>query len=132
MTQNSSNQLTLTGRRLAKRLLTLQAAATLVLCAFFAWLYGAHGAKTALAGGVISLVPNVVFAVYAFRFGGARSAHEVVRSFYAGEAVKMVLTIILFALAFITLNGPWLPLFIVFSVVTFMHWLIPFLNFKSN
>lgn len=132
MTKNTNNRLTLAGRRLAKRLLVLQAAATVVFVVFFAWLYGAPGAKTAFAGGVISLVPNAVFAVYAFRFGGARSASEVVRSFYAGEAVKMVLTMILFALAFITLSGPWLPLFIVFSVVTFMHWLIPFLNFKSN
>jgi|SRR5690554_2969825 len=132
MTKNTSNRLTQAGRRLAKRLLILQAAATLVLVALFALLYGAPGAKTALAGGVISLVPNAIFAVYAFRFGGARSASEVVRSFYAGEAVKMVLTIILFAVAFITLSEPWLPLFIVFSVVTFMHWLIPFLNFKSN
>lgn len=132
MTKKTNNRLTLAGRRLAKRLLILQAAATVVFVVFFAWLYGAPGAKTAFAGGVISLVPNTVFAVYAFRFGGARSASEVVRSFYAGEAVKMVLTMILFALAFITLSGPWLPLFIVFSVVTFMHWLIPFLNFKSN
>lgn len=132
MTQNTSNRLTLAGRRLAKRLLLLQAAVALVLLAFFAWLYGAPGAKTAFAGSIISLVPNAIFAVYAFRFGGARSASEVVRSFYAGEALKMVLTIILFALAFITLSGPWLPLFTVFIVVTFMHWLIPFLNFKSN
>lgn len=132
MTQNTSNRLTLAGRRLAKRLLLLQAAVALVLLAFFAWLYGASGAKTAFAGSIISLVPNAIFAVYAFRFGGARSASEVVRSFYAGEALKMVLTIILFALAFITLSGPWLPLFTVFIVVTFMHWLIPFLNFKSN
>src|SRR5690554_1949042 len=132
MTQNTRNRLTFAGRRLAKRLLLLQAAVAFVLLAFFAWLYGAAGAKTAFAGSIISLVPNAIFAVYAFRFGGARSASEVVRSFYAGEAVKMVLTIILFAVAFITLSEPWLPLFIVFSVVTFMHWLIPFLNFKSN
>ncbi|MCO4321257.1 ATP synthase subunit I [Aliidiomarina quisquiliarum] len=132
MTKKTNNRLTLAGRRLAKRLLVVQAAATVFFVVFFAWLYGASGAKTAFAGGIISLVPNTVFAVYAFRFGGARSASEVVRSFYAGEAVKMVLTMVLFALAFITLSGPWLPLFIVFSVVTFMHWLIPFLNFKSN
>ncbi|WP_126756115.1 ATP synthase subunit I [Aliidiomarina taiwanensis] len=132
MAHKKNNRLTHDGRRIAKRLLVLQAAATLVLVALFAWIYGPSGAITASAGGVISLVPNAVFAVYAFRFGGARSASEVVRSFYAGEAVKMVLTIILFAAAFMTLNGPWLPLFIVFGVVTFMHWLIPFLNFKSN
>lgn len=132
MVQNTNNRLALVGRRLAKRLLLLQAAVAFFLIVFFAWLYGASGVKTAVAGSIISLVPNTIFAAYAFRFSGARAAPEVVRSFYAGEALKMIITIILFALAFSTLSAPWLPLFIVFSVLTFMHWLIPFLNLKSN
>lgn len=57
-------------------------------------------AKSALIGGLISVLPNAYFARLAFRHRGARAASAVAQSFYRGEAGKFVMTAVLFALVF--------------------------------
>lgn len=132
MTVQNSGSLTSEGRRIAKRVIQVQAIAALVLVVLMAMIYGKSGAATAFAGACIGLLPNIVFARYMFRFGGARAASQVVQSFYLGEMVKMLLTIVLFIIAFVMLNGPWLPLFAVFVAITVLQWITPFLNLKIN
>ncbi|MFT5032838.1 MAG: ATP synthase protein I [Bermanella sp.] len=61
-------------------------------------------AKSALIGGLISVLPNAYFARLAFRHRGARAAAAVAQSFYRGEAGKFVMTAILFALVFSTVQ----------------------------
>ena len=53
-----------------------------------------------LLGGLISLLPNVYFAIQVFRFSGAAAAHRVTQSFYRGELGKFILTGTGFALVF--------------------------------
>ncbi|CUS47828.1 MAG: F-type H+-transporting ATPase subunit AtpI [Idiomarinaceae bacterium HL-53] len=132
MTNKQFSPLTSGGRRIAVHVLKVQLVAALVLIAIMYLIYGVSGVLTAAAGACIGLIPNIVFARYAFRYGGARSASNVVQSFYAGEALKMVLTVVLFTISFVILNGPWLPLFAVFITVTVLQWLAPFLNLKIN
>src|SRR5690554_2762107 len=132
MTSHANNALTAGGKRLAFRMLRFQALIASLLVVVFTVLYGSQGTLTALAGAMTSLVPSTVFALYAFRFGGARAASQVVQSLYAGEALKMVLTVVLFATSFLLLNGPWLPLFAVYIVVILLPWLAPVLNLKIN
>jgi len=55
----------------------------------------------ALAGGLAILVPNVIFAVLAFRHAGAQNAQNIVRSFYLGEALKILMTAGLLVCVFI-------------------------------
>ncbi|MDT8398171.1 MAG: F0F1 ATP synthase subunit I [Pseudomonadales bacterium] len=57
-------------------------------------------AYSVLLGGLISTVPNGYFARKAFKYRGARYTPEIVKSFYAGETGKMVMTAGLFALVF--------------------------------
>jgi ATP synthase protein I len=57
-------------------------------------------AYSSLLGGFISIVPNGYFAWKAFRFRGARNTPLIVKSFYAGETGKLVMTGVLFALVF--------------------------------
>ena len=57
-------------------------------------------AYSILLGGLISIVPNGYFAWKAFRFRGARNTPLIVKSFYAGETGKLVMTGVLFALVF--------------------------------
>lgn len=132
MTNKQFSPLTSGGRRIAIRVAKVQIAAVIILTVLMYLIYGVSGVLTAIAGACIGLIPNIVFARYAFRFGGARAASQVVQSFYAGEALKMVLTVVLFTIAFVILNGPWLPLFVVFITVTVLQWLVPFLNLKIN
>ena len=53
-----------------------------------------------LLGGLISIVPNGYFAWKVFRFRGARNTPLIVKSFYAGETGKLIMTGGFFALVF--------------------------------
>jgi ATP synthase protein I len=81
-----------------------------------------------LLGGLIALLPNIYFAYKAFRFSGARAAQAIVRSFYAGEAGKLIFTSALFALVFTGVKplNP-LSLFGVFMLTQGVGWFAPLL-----
>lgn len=68
------------------------------LVSFF--LFGRVTAYSMLLGGFVSIVPNGYFAWKAFRYRGARNTPLIVKSFYAGETGKLVMTGLLFALVF--------------------------------
>jgi ATP synthase protein I len=57
-------------------------------------------AYSILLGGFISIVPNGYFAWKAFRYRGARNTPLIVKSFYAGETGKLIMTGVLFAVVF--------------------------------
>ena len=86
-------------RIIVRRLVLLQIAIAsiipLVLMPF-----GMIAAISGAAGALACLLPNLYFAHRAFRYSGARAAKKILRSFYAGEAIKLVLTAVMFALVF--------------------------------
>jgi ATP synthase protein I len=101
----------------------------LLLLALVLWQWqGAVAGYSGLCGGLIAWLPNVYFAHKAFRFSGARAAQAIVRSFYAGEAGKLVLTAVLFALTFAGVK-PLEPLavFGVFFLTQLVNWFSPLL-----
>jgi len=61
---------------------------------------GWTSAYSLLLGGLICAVPNAYFTSKAFRYRGARAAQKIVRAFYVGEAVKILLMCAGFALTF--------------------------------
>ena len=63
-------------------------------------LLGGVAAYSILLGGFISIVPNGYFAWKVFRFRGAQSTALIVKSFYAGETGKLIMTGVFFALVF--------------------------------
>ncbi|MFP6799126.1 MAG: F0F1 ATP synthase subunit I [Pseudomonas sp.] len=101
----------------------------LLLLALVLWQWqGAVAGYSGLCGGLIAWLPNVYFAHKAFRFSGARAAQAIVRSFYAGEAGKLVLTAVLFALTFAGVK-PLEPLavFGAFFLTQLVNWFSPLL-----
>ena len=91
--------------------------------------FGIIAAWSAAAGGIASLIPNAYFVHRAFRFSGARSAQKILRSFYSGEAIKLVLTALIFALTFIYLKPLNVAaLFGGFILVQSVIWLTPLLT----
>jgi ATP synthase protein I len=68
------------------------------------WIFydAAHGGS-ALAGGLIALLPNFLFSLTFGLRQDWRTARQVARRFYMGEVLKLFLTGLLFALA---LNAP--------------------------
>lgn len=107
---------------LTQLVVLLLAAATL-----FGW-RGAVESYSALCGGLIAWLPNLYFAYKAFRFSGARAAQAIIRSFYAGEAGKLILTAVLFALTFAGVKPlDALAVFGVFLLTQLVNWFAPLL-----
>ena len=110
----------------AFRLLLVQLVVVLV-AAISLWIsWGPVAGYSGLLGGMIAWLPNCYFAYKAFRFSGARAAREIVRSFYAGEAGKLILTAVLFALAFAGVKPLMAPaLFGVYLLTLMVSWCAP-------
>lgn len=83
---------------------------------------------SSVLGGLIFLLPNAYFARKAFRYAGARAARQIMSSFYQGEAGKLILCAVLFAMVF-----KWIKpldvaaLFLTFAIMLVMNWLTPLL-----
>jgi ATP synthase protein I len=60
---------------------------------------GREAAYSAALGGIACVLPNVLFARLAFRYSAADSAGLVMRWFYIGEAIKIIVTVLIFALS---------------------------------
>ena len=108
--------------------LLAQIAVLLLAAAAFLTFRGPVAGYSGLSGGLIAWLPNLYFAHKAFRFSGARAAQEIIRSFYAGEAGKFVLTAALFMLAFAGVKplDP-LALFSGFVLTQAVSWFSPLL-----
>ncbi len=119
------------GRWSAYKLVMMQAAVAGGASILFFAVWGVQFGYSALAGGSIAVLPNFVFATLAFSHSGASSSGKVVKSFFLGEAVKLLLTIVLFALVFGTLKVLFAPLFACYALCL----IVPFaasLYFKQN
>ena len=101
----------------------------LLLAAVVLWQWrGAVSGYSGLCGGLIAWLPNMYFAHKAFRFSGARAAQAIVRSFYAGEAGKLILTAALFTLTFAGVKPlDALAVFGVFLLTQLVNWFTPLL-----
>ncbi len=82
-----------------KIIVTQTIATLLAALSTFVLLDGITG-YSVLLGGMVSTLPNAYFAIKAFRYSGARQMPQVLKSFYAGESGKMIITAVMFALVF--------------------------------
>jgi ATP synthase protein I len=82
-------------------------------------------AVSALAGGAIGVIPNVVFALKAFKYAGASASKKVVESFFSGVKLKLGLTAFLFALTFKFFVIEPVPFFGMFCLTLAMPLLLP-------
>ncbi len=119
--------------RVIKHLMVGQFIAMCFVAAAFYLVKGSVSGYSALIGGFICWLPNLYFALRAFRYRGARAAQKIVRSFYAGAAGKMMLTMAMFAIVFIKVKplsaG---ALFISFALVQTMYWIVPILSARAE
>lgn len=107
------------------RLWLVQLGTTLVFAALCAVLYGTNAAASALLGGMVCVVPNAYFARKLFKYQGARSAKQIVNSFYKGEAIKIVLSIMLFTAVFVWIKITPLAFFASYIMILMTHWFAP-------
>ncbi len=121
-----NNILTEAGRNYAfkQNMLAVFSVLFVALITYFIW--GFEHAKSAVVGGFVAIIPNLVFAYKAFKYAGARSSKKVVESFFSGVKLKMVLTAFLFALAFKFLVLLPIPFFSMFCFVMALPLVTPF------
>lgn len=87
---------------------------------------------SALFGGITFLLPNFIFVWMAFAHAGARQSRKVLRGFYAGEAIKLFLTVLLFVV-FLKYGVLSLSAFYIsFSLLVISQWLAPFFFYNNN
>ena len=114
-----TNKLAKPYRLAAFKLICLQGIVALIaaVIVFIGW--GVNAGQSALAGGAVALLPNFVFAVYAFRYMGASRVNQVYASLKRGNGLKFMLTIVLFALILKSYTVILLPFFCVYVLVLF-------------
>ncbi len=106
------------------RIPLIQLLVLLPLC-LVAWLYEQTIAYSLLLGGLISVIPNVYFASYAFRYSGARAAPLIARAFFWGETGKFLLTVVGFGAVFLLVKPlDALALFSAFGAMILVQWIV--------
>lgn len=96
MTDNSAKS----ARKSAYTLAVCQLAVAGVIALAFFLAADVGAAKSAFKGGLVAVIPNFVFAFFAFRFSALDNANLVLASFMRGQSLKLILTAVLLALVF--------------------------------
>jgi ATP synthase protein I len=121
------------GKQLAKQQLIISLSITCLATIIIYLSWGLNYAISALIGGIIFIIPNVLFAYKAFKYAGARSSKKVVESFFSGVKIKLALVALLFAITFKFLVIIPLAFFGTYFLVMFITLLSPiFLNFNHG
>lgn len=110
-------------KTIAYRIVLAQLGVALV-AAVAGWsLWGASTGIAVLAGGMIGVITNLYVAARVFGRGAVRPAPQVLRRFFAAEAVKVVLTVGLFAVAIGVLRLSVPPLLGGYGLTLAVYWL---------
>jgi len=118
-------------RRYLIRLIVVQILVSVVLAAI-ALLQDKVMFYSIIIGSMTFFIPNLYFIWKTFRYQGARSAGKIIRSFYAGESMKLILIATLFGLAFALVKPiNVLAVFIGFIALQLTSWLTPWLALKK-
>lgn len=97
------------GGKIVSFFLLIQLGVALVLCFLATCFAGKMGMLSAILGAFVYIVPNLFFMRKVFRHQGAIAAKKIVYSFYQGEALKIVFSLVLFAAVFALFNvEPWI------------------------
>jgi len=107
----------------AYNIVLAQAGMALALAVVCTFTWGWSTAGAALTGAAIGVVTNLYMAVRLFGNGAVRPAEQELQRFYSAEAVKIVMTVGLFALAIGAFKVAFLPLIVGYSLTLMVYWL---------
>lgn len=102
------------------KVLSYQLLVTMVVSLAFGF-WGWHKALASFLGGLAALIPNLYFALRITRSEG-QEARKILRSFYVGESVKLLLTAAIFALILRIPDIETLPLFASYVAALSVFW----------
>lgn len=113
------------GMQGAQRLLLIQFGVAMLIAVISLLISGSTAAFSAIVGGLVCVVPNACFVRKLFKHNGARAARQIVNGFYKGEALKLTLSILLFALVFRFLKINPLVFFVAYIAAQMVFWFAP-------
>lgn len=109
----------------AQRLLLVQLSVAVLIAFVGFFACDIKAAYSAAIGGLVCVVPNAYFVSKLFKHNGAHAARQIVNGFYKGEAMKLILSITLFALVFKFLNINPLVFFVAYIAAQMVFWFAP-------
>jgi ATP synthase protein I len=112
------------GLQYARRFFYMQVIATLSLTVFFS-MFGAKAAWSSLLGGCVSALPNIFFARKLFADQRAMMSKQIVMRFYQGEAMKIILSGLLFVVVFLFMHVTTWVFFVTYIVTQMMSLVFP-------
>lgn len=87
------------------------------------WLLDSGGSALAAAcGAAIALIPSAYYAAHVFSKAPGTAPRQVLRAFYVGEVVKLILTAVLFIIALRWLSAHFLPLITTYAAALGTYW----------
>lgn len=110
------------GYSTVNKILILQAMVIFLVTISFFFLGSVTLVISSIVGGLIAFLPNLYFA-YRMSLVKGESAKNIVRSFYSGETRKILMTCMLFAVAFQVPNVQFFPLMVCYVAVLSIFWL---------
>ncbi|KTC84712.1 ATP synthase subunit I [Legionella drozanskii LLAP-1] len=122
MGENVKDKLGISG---VKRMLGIQLLTSVLISLVLLAIFGKKEAMSAVIGGMVAIIPSALFARKLFQYQGARAARQIVKSFYLGEALKIMSSVILFTFVFMWLKIAPLAFFFTYIVVLMNHWFAP-------
>lgn len=110
-----------------KRLLFVQGTVTLAAALLTEVIWPSSG-FSALLGGLIAWLPQIIFSLLAFKYQGARRINSTLQLLMLGATLKFGLTVVLFALVFVGVqpSNP-ISLLCAYIAVLSVHWFAPWL-----
>ena len=108
-------------RSTVSKVISYQILVIIIMTAGFALIGARSYALSAALGGAAAFIPNLYFALRVRKSAG-QEARKIVRSFYAGESGKLLLTAALFFMIFQLPNIEILPLLSVYIAALSVFW----------
>jgi len=111
-------------RRLAFGVVLGQAAVTLAAALVIGVLDGTHAALSALLGGGVSTAGSLAMALFGFRSRANASAVQIVASLFLGEAAKLAVVVVLFALVLTLIKISGAAMLVTYAATFAVYWIV--------
>lgn len=111
----------------AKRIFFVQLVLIVVCSVAVGFFSGMKSGLSILLGGLTYVLPQALFARKLFRYHGAKAAKQIATSFYRGEAVKILSSILLFIVIFIFIDIQAELFFLAYILTQMIMWFSPLL-----
>jgi len=121
-----------TNKAVAYRYLAVEAAVTAAIALILLISVDVTAACSAILGGVVFILPNWLFTGLVFRQSDSDTARGILYRFFVGEALKIFVTIVLFAACFIMIRPLNIMALFATFIVTMVINVVGLANFKTG